>query len=400
MAADGWHDGGVVGRWDAWRRVAVVSQPVLVVASALVVVAMVQAGSPVAMIGVVVVMAVALHVALYVAARRVVLAFVIASVAMVGLAIVPMPGWSTGVLLPSAGCFLLVGWRLVTTAAPPWPVLTLVVGIAGVVLAECCAVARLTDARVDGVQLLEALTLLTIVAGVWAAARRSRARADAIEADERARVDAARRAERANIRRDLHDVIGHSLALMVAQAEAARIGARDEATRESIGQIAETGRGALAGLRAMLPMLDATSLGTSTVPSLETLPSLVDAASTPMHAVTFVEAGTRGAVAADAELALVRVAQEGITNALRHLLAPVTVAVRLTWSAGAATLEVHDDGGVGHQPSVGAGSGLIALAERVAAAGGTFDVERDAAGWRLRATVPARTSSAVTADSS
>ena len=177
----------------------------------------------------------------------------------------------------------------------------------------------------------------------------------------------------------------------------ARVGVRDEPTRESIGQIAETGRGALAGLRAMLRVLDATAAGTSAVASLDALPSLIEAASTPLHAVTFVETGARGVVAADAELALVRVAQEGITNALRHLMTPVAVNVRLVWSASAATLEVLDDGGAGQRPNAGTGSGLIALAERVTAAGGTFDVEQNASGWRLRAAVPLRTGPTVEA---
>jgi signal transduction histidine kinase len=386
----------MAGRLDMWGRVAAVSHVVLTVASALVVVAMAQAGSSTAVLGLVVLAAVTLHLALSVAARRAARAFVIASAAMVVLAVVPMPGWSTGVLLPSAVCFLLVSWQLVTAAAPPWPILALAVGVIGVVLAEGLAIVRLAGSAVESLQLLEALALLAIVVGVWAAARRTRRLREEREAAEHARITAARMAERANIRRDLHDVIGHTLALMVAQAEAARIGVREDATREAIGQIAETGRGALAGLRTMLRVLDATSTGTSPVPSLESLPSLVEAASTPLHTVTFVEAGARGVVAADAELALVRVAQEGITNALRHVVAPMVVDVRLTWAPGSAALEVHDDGGAGLRPGSGSGSGsgLVALAERATSAGGAFDVEQDPAGWCLRVTVPAGTGSA------
>ena len=147
----------------------------------------------------------------------------------------------------------------------------------------------------------------------------------------------------------------------------------------------------------MLRVLDSTPSGTGTVPTLSALPSLVDAASTPLHAVTLVETGPRGVLTSDAELALVRVAQEGITNALRHLKPPVVVAVRLTWSTTAATLEVRDDGGAGGRPGADAGSGLIALTERVTAAGGTFDVERNPGGWSLSATVPARISPTVEA---
>lgn len=373
-------------------RVAAVSQPVLGSATALVVIAMVQAGSPTAVVVAVVLAAVTLHLCLLVAGRHILGAFAIASGAMVALAVLPMPGWSTGVLLPSAGGFLLVSWRVTTRAAPPWPRLALASGVIGVVLAEGLAVARPADVPVGGLQLLEAGALLVIVVGAWATARQIRARREGIEADERARLAAARLAERANIRRDIHDAVGHSLALMVAQAEAARVGISDDAAREALRQVADTGREALAGLRAMLRVLDAGPSGTAMVPTLDALPSLVEAASTPLHAVTLVETGPRGALTADAELALVRVAQEGITNALRHVEAPVAVKVSLTWSATAATLEVRDDGGKGGRPGADAGSGLIALAERVTAADGTFDIQRDPAGWCLRARVPAQIS--------
>jgi signal transduction histidine kinase len=382
----------MTGRWDAWTRVAVVSHLVLGLASALVVVAMMQAGSSTWVVVIAVLAVATLHLALHVARSRATRAFGIATAAMVALAIVPMPGWSTGAVLPSAGCFLLVSWRVTTTAAPPWPRLTLGGGVVGVVLTESLAVARLGGTRVDVVQLLEAGVLLAVVVGTWAAARYTRAARARKEAHERGRVATARLAERANIRRDLHDVVGHSLALMIAQAEAARVGVRDEATREALSQVAETGRGALGGLRAMLRVLDAAASGTATLPALDALPSLIEAASTPLHAVTLVETGARGVLTSDAELALVRVAQEGITNALKHLNPPVAVEIRLTWSSVTATLEVCDDGGVGLRPGADAGSGLIALAERVTAAGGAFDVERNPDSWRLRAVVPARIS--------
>jgi signal transduction histidine kinase len=380
----------MTGRWDAWTRVIVVAHPVLGFASALVAVSMVQAGSATSVVVVVVLAAGMLHLALQIARRHAIGAFEVAVAAMVALAIAPMPGWSTGVVLPSAGCFLLVSWRVAAVAGPPWPRLALVVGVVGVLLAESLAVARFGGRPIDDVQALEAGVLLVAVVGVWSAARFARVERNRKEAEERDRVATARLAERANIRRDLHDVIGHSLALMIARTEAARVGAADQATREAMGQIAETGREALSGLRAMLRVLDAPPSGTAVLPDLDTLPSLVEAASTSLHAVTFVEMGARGVVTSDAGLALARVAQEGITNALRHLKSPVAVDVRLTWSPDAAMLEVRDDGGMGRLPGSDAGSGLIALTERVSNAGGTFIVERRPSGWCLRATVPAQ----------
>lgn len=375
-------------RWDAWSRVAVAAHVVLAPASALVVVAIAQAGSwPI--VAVVVLAAIVLHAALAVAARHPRTALAIASPAMLALAIAPMPGWSTGVLLPTAACFLLVSWRVVALAPPPWPRVALVVGVAGVVLAEGIAAARLDGDAPAGLQLLEAGLVLAVVVGTWAAAARARRARERVETEQRVRLAEARRAERASVRRDLHDVIGHSLTLMVAQAEAARIGATDAATRDAVAQVAETGREAVAGLRAMLRVLDADPAGTELVPSIDAIPAIVASATTSVHAVTWTESGERASLVADAETALVRVTQEGIANALRHVLPPVAVDVRLRWREDSVTLEVADDGGTGTREGI-PGSGLDGLAKRIAAAGGQLDVERGRTGWRLSATVPTR----------
>ncbi|MBO1752847.1 hypothetical protein J4G33_13620 [Actinotalea sp. BY-33] len=375
-------------RGKTWTRVVVAAHLVLGPASVLVVVALAQIGSSASVVALVAVAATGLHVALACARRRIGPAMLLASTSMAVLALVPMPGWSTGVLMPSAVCFLLVSWRATLVAPDPWPRAVLVVGIGGVVLAEGVAAVRMDDSAPAGLQLVEAGLLLAVVVGTWSAAQRTRIRRERAEELERDRLVAARLAERASIRRDLHDVIGHSLALMVAQAEAARVGARDDAVRDSIGQVAETGRHALAGLRAMLRVLDAEPSGTALVPSLEGLPALVRAAVTPLHDVTLRVEGAPVVLAPDAEVALVRVAQEGISNALRHLEVPLAVEVRLTWSATGATLAVHDDGGAGVRAAGDAGSGLIGLAERVAAAGGQLEIDRDRDGWLVRATVP------------
>lgn len=369
------------------RRVVRIAHPLLAVGSGLVVVAIVQAGW-VAVAAVVSAAAIVLHGALGCVLTRPVLAVILSSGAMLLLAVVPMPGWSTGVLLPSAGCFLLVSWRVTVVLDPPWPRLMLAIGLVGVLVAESVSAWRLDESAPAGLLLIEAGVLVAVVVGTWWGASQVRARRDRLDAAERERLSAARVAERASVRRDLHDVIGHSLTLMVAQAEVARVGATDEATRSAVGQVAETGRKAIAGLRAMLRVLDVDPVGTALVPSIDALPTLVEDAATPAHVVTFAEDGERAPLAPDAETALVRAAQEGITNSLRHLRPPVVVAVRLAWSDGRALIEVADDGGAGARTVTGGGAGLVGLTERLDAAGGSLVVDRGPHGWSLTATVP------------
>ncbi len=377
-----------------WRLFVVLSATVVPLGTLALVLAMVASGADLWQPPAVVAAAAVLHVAAWQTAARPVGAFVAASGAMLVLALVPMPGWSSGVLIPSSLCFLLAEWRLVETGPRRWVRPTLVVAVVGVALtAGLAAVREPLDAGLPGwLTALEAALLLLTVTAVWALARTVRSHRERAAVEEEERLTLARRSERAEIRRDLHDVIAHSLTLMVAQAEAARVGTTEPTTAAAFAQVADTGRGALAGLRGMLRVLDAapTAAG-DVVPSLDGLSALVAAAETPLHRVTLVEDGVRRHMGADAETALVRLVQEGITNALRHLEPPLAVGVRLDWAAaadgGPVLVEVRDDGGAGPRTAAGSGTGLQGITRRVEAAGGRLEVSRGA-GWALTAALP------------
>ena len=89
------------------------------------------------------------------------------------------------------------------------------------------------------------------------------------------------------------------------------------------------------------------------------------------------------------ELAAVRIAQEGVTNALRHAEARRAV-VRVAEEAGELVVAVDDDGPSGKAPALSvSGHGLRGMAERAAACGGRLDIARsDLGGWSVRATLP------------
>ncbi|MEV0831151.1 sensor histidine kinase [Nonomuraea rubra] len=184
---------------------------------------------------------------------------------------------------------------------------------------------------------------------------------------------------------------------MVARIEAAAVTTTDPATRRELGDIAETGRDAHQGLRAMLSTLGPpAATGPASAPtevpiSLDALPGLVSSAASPLHAVTFTEAGERRPLSLSAEVAAVRTVQEGITNALRHLEPPVQVSVRLHWSPHEVTVEVRDDGGRTRRGGGGGhGTGLMGVEERVRTAGGTLSIDDGDDGWALLARLPTK----------
>ncbi|MEU9024259.1 histidine kinase [Actinomadura sp. NPDC048394] len=197
---------------------------------------------------------------------------------------------------------------------------------------------------------------------------------------------AAAAGERARIARDMHDVLTHSVGLMVVQAEAAPLAGPDRAD-EAFGRIADTGRGALTQLRAILDALrddtapDDTAPG-GAQPGLATLPDLVRGCGLP--AALTVDGEPRP-VAPDAAVAAYRIVQEALTNVRKHAgpVAAVTVAVR--WR-DVLEIEVADDGR-GGAPAA-SGHGLTGMRERAAACGGTVRAGPGPRGFTVLARLP------------
>ncbi|WP_327092324.1 histidine kinase [Nonomuraea sp. NBC_01738] len=315
--------------------------------------------------------------------------YAIAAVAMLVLVTTPDLGWSP-TMLPSAVFFPVALWRLSGRVSVRSSVVALGVAVLGIVLTELVAWARLPADAQGWTRLAEGGLLMLVVGGVWFAALLGRRRHEAGRRAESERLAAAVADERAGIRRDLHDVIAHTVTVMVARIEAAAVTTADPATRRELGDIAEAGRDAHQGLRAMLATL-APRADTRPI-SLDVLPDLVASAASPLHAVTFAEVGERRPLSLSAEVAAVRTAQEGITNALRHLEPPVEVTVLLRWSPDEVLVEVRDDGGEGRRGTGSHGTGLMGIEERVRTAGGTLSIDDGDDGWVLRARLPTKES--------
>jgi signal transduction histidine kinase len=211
--------------------------------------------------------------------------------------------------------------------------------------------------------------------------------------------------ERTRIARELHDVVAHHVSAIVIRAQAAERLApgRPEVAVEAVRWIADAGKEALTGMRHAVQVLReadgdragelarhgdrATELAPQ--PTLADLRGIVERLAPVGLDVEIALPDPLPAVDPQVELAAVRIAQEGVTNALRHAEARRAV-VRLAEEAGRLVVAVDDDGRSGKAPALsGSGHGLRGMAERASACGGRLDIARsDLGGWSVRATLP------------
>lgn len=215
-----------------------------------------------------------------------------------------------------------------------------------------------------------------------------RSRQLVVERDQQAQLAAA--AERDRIARELHDIVAHSLTVMVALAEGVAASRDVERTRPVAATIATTGREALRDMRATLGVLrESTDVPLTPLPR-DTAAETVASARAAGFDATLTVAGDRPTLSSAAQLAISRVVQEGVTNAIRHARGAERIDVRIAYSLDSVEVEVLDDGEsvAPGRPATG-GYGLRGLRERLELAGGTVTAgPRDGRGWRLRAHLP------------
>jgi signal transduction histidine kinase len=203
----------------------------------------------------------------------------------------------------------------------------------------------------------------------------------ALEAEQAAVAELAVRRERARIARDLHDIVGHHLAVMVIQAGAGRLDAPDAPAR--FARIRDAGGEALNELERLVELLQ-----TDHVPrNLEALLRQARAAGVDLH-YTPLPAGVQ--FSPEVREGAYRVVQEGLTNAIKHA-AGSDVLVRLGVHERALEVEVRDSGSAAPSPLArsGAGLGLAGMRERVEALGGELEAgPLGTGGWCVHATLP------------
>ncbi|WP_169580700.1 histidine kinase [Microbacterium thalassium] len=206
-------------------------------------------------------------------------------------------------------------------------------------------------------------------------------------AQQLAEAEAVAEQERVRIARDMHDVVAHSLAVVIAQADGARYAAASDpaATTAALGTISTTARSALADVRLLLTQLRH-SQGDGPQPTLADLEELyaqVRAAGAELR--VDVDPAPSGEPPAAAQLAVYRILQEALTNALRHGDGG-PVDVRLAWHPSRVDLEVRN-GVTGSVPGT-PGHGLIGMRERAQLAGGRLDAVAEGDRFVVSASLP------------
>ncbi|WP_426308762.1 sensor histidine kinase [Cellulosimicrobium sp. E-16] len=255
--------------------------------------------------------------------------------------------------------------------------------------------------RSASVSLLLALLLLGMTTGSGARARRlhaedlaERYRAMARDRDQSAAL--ARAAERTRIAREMHDVVAHSVSVMVALSDGAgaALDRAPDRSREALRELSRTGREALADMQRVLGALDpgdddgdaTDGRPEPTGTDLAAVVARFRAAGVPVTAT-----GLDLSLPQDTSLrlAVVRVVQEALTNVLRHAPGTPEARVEVRRRADVVEVEVRDAGGARPGAGGGTGRGILGMRERAALLGGSVEAgPRPDGGWTVRVVLP------------
>lgn len=224
-------------------------------------------------------------------------------------------------------------------------------------------------------------------------------RADRMERERDAQAAIAAAAERTRIAREMHDVVAHSLSVMVAQADGAGyvMDSSPDRARRAIATVAETGRLALSEMHRLLGVLRSTDgeENLTPQPGVEQLDALIARTQSAGLPVTLSVQGTPVLLTPGMSLTVYRIVQEALTNTLKHAGPAATAAVQLRYLTQDVEIEVTDNGHPAGVPDTdpmipdGGGHGLTGMRERTAVYGGSLQAgPRNGAGWRICAQLP------------
>lgn len=195
--------------------------------------------------------------------------------------------------------------------------------------------------------------------------------------------------ERNRIARDMHDVVAHSLAVVIAQADGARYASASDpaVAREALATIASTAREALGDVRLLLSQLRHQQ-GDGPSPSLADLDVLVDQLRASGLPVEVSEPIAARSLPAAQQRALYRITQEALTNALRHGRPGGSATVALDVGADAATLTIANPVAEHPQPAGRDGHGITGMTERAHLAGGSLTTTTEGGMFIVTARIP------------
>jgi signal transduction histidine kinase len=232
------------------------------------------------------------------------------------------------------------------------------------------------------------------VARLYITALQDRAVRLEVERDQRARL--AEAAERARISREMHDILGHTLAVMVGLADGAAGLAEASPKRgaETLQIIADSGRGALADLRRLLGALRQNGTAScdsplAPQPALTDLDALLERVRAAGPTVTLHTDGDLTGLPAGLQLTVYRIVQEALTNTHKHAALATTIDVVVAATSRTVWVAVEDSGPPRtprKRPRSDGGQGLLGMRERASLYQGTVTAGPNSrGGWSVRA---------------
>ncbi|MDR7276802.1 sensor histidine kinase [Catenuloplanes atrovinosus] len=239
------------------------------------------------------------------------------------------------------------------------------------------------------------LLMVVVLLGETIRSRRVRlaeAQERLVRAEAAREQEAARRVaeERLRIAREVHDVLGHTIAAITVQAGLADdvLDSRPDEARVALRAIRSTARQAMTELRTAVGLLRGPA-SLAPPPGLDGIAALAEVARAAGLEATVVTAGEPAPVPGPVALTAYRIIQEALTNTVRHAGAH-RVRIDLRYAPGTLDVEVTDDGrGAGAAPPDGPGVGLRGMAERAAVVGGALSAgPRPGGGFRVHARLP------------
>jgi signal transduction histidine kinase len=301
---------------------------------------------------------------------------------------------------------LLFGLYAIAAYGPVWAVWGgLATGLLGAGIATLDWVWRGGEAKST---IFWFVALATLVFAAWLLgylARTRRAyvasledRAAQLEREAAQQAQIATAAERARIAREMHDVVAHSLSVMVVQADGALYASRKrpEQAVETLRTISSTGRSSLAEMRKLLGLLrdDSTDTTLAPVPGAGDLLDLVEQLRSSGLAVSLDVTGDLARVDAATGLTTYRIVQEALTNTLKHAGPEVSASVDVRVTTDSVRIRVDDDGRGSSASDDGQGHGIVGIRERIAVHAGEVEAgPRPGGGFRVTAVVPLETTS-------
>lgn len=294
-------------------------------------------------------------------------------------------------------------WVLLGTAAARRPA-RMVWPVVAVYVALGVACSALWVPRADLGYVIAIETTIAVIAVLVGTNRRihrqrvavleDRARQLALERDQREQI--AVTSERNRIAREMHDVVAHSLSVMITLAEgaSAMLERNPDQARRALDELAETGRSSLADARRLVgvlreggatPVPDGGAAPLAPQPTERDVAVLVERFRGAGLPVRFTESGPPLPDDALLHLAVYRIVQEALTNVLRHAPASPRIDVTIERTFERVVIVVDNDAGPGSPTISGSNRGLIGIRERAAAYSGTVDAGPTPTGWRTRA---------------